>query len=42
MTQKNMIIGGGCFRYLETAFNQVKGVTSTISGHTGGRKESAY
>lgn len=41
MTQQSMIIGGGCFWCVEAAFNQVKGVTSAISGYTGGQKETA-
>ncbi|WP_299668432.1 peptide-methionine (S)-S-oxide reductase MsrA [uncultured Psychromonas sp.] len=41
MTQQNMIIGGGCFWCVEAAFNQVKGVTSAISGYTGGQRETA-
>jgi len=41
MAQENMIIGGGCFWCVEAAFNQVKGVTSAISGYCGGQQETA-
>ena len=36
-----MIIGGGCFWCIEAAFNQVKGVSSAISGYCGGTEEAA-
>jgi len=32
---------GGCFWCLEAAFDKVDGVTKTISGYTGGKKETA-
>ena len=41
MAQENIIIGGGCFWCIEAAFNQVKGVTSAISGYCGGAENQA-
>ena len=36
-----MIVGGGCFWCIEAAFNQVKGVSSAISGYCGGTEKAA-
>ena len=41
MAQENVVIGGGCFWCVEAAFNQIKGVTSAISGYCGGKQETA-
>lgn len=41
MAEQKMTIGGGCFWCVEAAFNQIKGVTSAISGYCGGAQEEA-
>jgi len=41
MAQQEMIIGGGCFWCVEAAFNEIKGVTSAVSGYCGGDKSDA-
>lgn len=41
MAIQNLIVGGGCFWCIEAAFNQVKGVTSALSGYCGGEAHQA-
>lgn len=38
---KTAIFAGGCFWCMQEPFDQVKGVTETIVGYTGGAKENA-
>jgi methionine-S-sulfoxide reductase len=38
---KTAIFGGGCFWCMQEPFDQVKGVTKTVVGYTGGSKEDA-
>ena len=35
------VFAGGCFWCTEAVFEQVKGVTSVVSGYAGGSKETA-
>lgn len=41
MALQNVILGGGCFWCIEAAFNQVRGVTSALSGYCGGAEHEA-
>jgi len=34
------VLGGGCFWCTEAVFNEIKGVTSVVSGYSGGHKEN--
>ncbi len=38
---KTAILAGGCFWCMQEPFDQVKGVTKTVVGYTGGDKENA-
>ena len=38
---KTAIFAGGCFWCMQEPFDQVKGVTNTVVGYTGGSKEDA-
>ncbi len=43
MTQDNsevVVLGGGCFWCIEAVFNEIKGITSALSGYAGGQKEN--
>ena len=35
--KKGIVLGGGCFWCIESAFNQLTGVKSAISGYMGGK-----
>ena len=42
-TKKQITLGGGCFWCIEAAFEDVKGVSSVVSGFSGGKiKNPAY
>ncbi|MBO9540171.1 peptide-methionine (S)-S-oxide reductase MsrA [bacterium] len=38
--QEQATFGGGCFWCLEAALNELKGITSVVSGYAGGQKEN--
>ncbi len=38
MKEKRLVLGGGCFWCVEAVFLNVKGVSSVLSGYTGGLK----
>ena len=38
---RTAIFAGGCFWCMQEPFDQVKGVTNTVVGYTGGSKEDA-
>ncbi len=40
--QKSIILGGGCFWCVEAVFENVKGVTHTEVGYSGGRENPSY
>jgi peptide-methionine (S)-S-oxide reductase len=37
---KSIILGGGCFWCIEAVFQRVKGITSVVSGYSGGETEN--
>ena len=39
-TERQAVFAGGCFWCMEHAFDEVKGVSSTISGYIGGHKQN--
>jgi peptide-methionine (S)-S-oxide reductase len=41
-TQEVAVFAGGCFWGVQGVFQHVKGVTSAVSGYTGGAKETAH
>ncbi|HEX8390044.1 MAG TPA: peptide-methionine (S)-S-oxide reductase MsrA [Candidatus Saccharimonadales bacterium] len=41
MKSKSIVLGGGCFWCLEAAYQQLKGVTSVVSGYSGGPADEA-
>ena len=38
MTEKRLVLGGGCFWCIEAVYRNVKGVISAISGYAGGAR----
>lgn len=40
MAKETTILGGGCFWCLEAVYQQLEGVTSVVSGYTGGQVDS--
>lgn len=40
-SEQTIILGGGCFWCVESVFQQLKGVTSVISGYAGGEEATA-
>ena len=41
-TSETVVLAGGCFWGVQGVFQHVKGVTSAVSGYTGGDKRSAF
>src|SRR5260370_19657684 len=37
-----IVLAGGCFWGVQGVFEHVKGVTNTVVGYTGGKKETAH